>query len=156
MIAVTFRSFDGQTYETSVPKLGALRDLQRCLCIVFGSRFPATQANLKVGGHLYDDFADIPFANCDPACSCETGAGASQAACGCGAASIDADVTFEPTSDPFFYDWADRSGPKHTLEEEVAYEDALGLGETSQSFRAWLRERRAGELALPEADPMPF
>ena len=145
MIAVTFRADDGREYTTSVPKRIALRDLQRWLCATFGARFPAMQANLEVAGRLHDDFDDVPFADCDRPCDRAGPLREPRAACTCGE-KAEALVSFAPnTTNPFWFDWADRREPKCTLEEEVAYEDATRMGETSLSLRAWLRERRAAE-----------
>ena len=134
MITVTFRAVDGKTIETSVSKFVALRDLQRDLCSFFGARFPAMQANVEVEGRIYEAFDDVPFANCGHVCACE-GEREPQTTSTCGA-KAEAAVIFEPTTDLYFFDQADRRGPKHTLEEEVAYEEAAKLGETSLNFQS--------------------
>ena len=110
------------------------------------------QANLEVGGCVYDDFDHVPFAGCG--CACYAPPRDPQAACSCGV-KAQACIKFERTTNPYWFDWADRREPKHTLAEEVAYDDALRLGDTSLSFRAWLRERRAGELGFEEIEPLP-
>ena len=143
MITVTFRAIDGKTIDTSVSKFVTLRDLQRDLCSFFGARFPAMQANVEVENRIYDAFDDVPFANCGHFCACE-GEREPQTTSTCGA-KAEAAVSFEPTTDPFFFDQADRRGPKHTLEEEVAYEEAAKLGETSLSFQSWLQARRVSD-----------
>ena len=153
MIAVTFRAVDGKTLEASVSKFVALRALQRDLCSFFGARFPSMQANLEVERRLFDAFDDVPFASCGHVCVCE-GEREPQTACTCGA-KAEAVVIFEPTTDPYFFDQADRRGPKHTLEEEVAYEEAAKLGETSLSFQSWLQARRVTETGWPTLEPFP-
>ena len=152
MIAVTFRASGGVEHEASVPERVALRDLQRGLCAIFGASFPAMQANLEVGGRTYDEFDDMPFA--DSACCCESRPRDPRSLCPCGARA-DACVTFERTTNSFWFDWADRREPKCTLADEVAYDDALKLGDTSLNFRAWLRERRAADLVPAAVDPFP-
>jgi hypothetical protein len=136
MLAVTFRASDGRKHEASVPRHVALRDLQRGLCTIFGASFPSMQANIQVGGRLCDEFDHVPFAGC--ACRCESPPRDPHSECACGA-KAEACVTFERAADFFWFDWADRRQPKCTLEEEVAYDDALRLGSTSLNLCAWLR-----------------
>ena len=143
MIAVTFRAVDGKTLEASVSKFVALRALQRDLCSFFGARFPSMQANLEVEDRIHDAFDDVPFASCGHVCVCE-GEREPQTACTRGAKS-EAVVILELMTDPYFFDQADRRGPKHTLEDEVAYEEAVKLGETSLSFQSWLQVPRVTE-----------
>ena len=120
---------------------------------LFGARFPAMQANVEVENRIYDAFDDVPFANCGHFCACE-GEREPQTTSTCGA-KAEAAVSFEPTTDPFFFDQADRRGPKHTLEEEVAYEEAAKLGETSLSFQSWLQARRVSDTGWPTVDQFP-
>lgn len=133
-----------------MPRHVALRDLQRGLCAAFGASFPAMQANLEVGGRTYDEFDDMPFADC--ACGCESQPRDPRSICPCGA-KADACVSFERATNPFWFDWADRREPKCTLEDEVAYDDALRLGNTSLDFRAWLLKRRAANPSPAAVDP---
>ena len=67
----------------------------------------------------------------------------------------DAGVAFERTTNPFWLDWIDRRELKCTLEEEVAYDDALRLGDTRLDLRAWLRERRTADYKLAAVEPFP-
>ena len=91
---------------------------------------------------------------CGHVCVCE-GEREPQTACTCGA-KAEAVVIFEPTTDPYFFDQADRRGPKHMLEEEVAYEEVVNLGETSSSFQSWLQARRVTETGWPTVEPFPI
>ena len=45
------------------------------------------------------------------------------------------------TNDPYFYDLADRIGPTISLEEEIAYDDAVSAGATALSLEAWIAAR---------------
>ena len=110
------------------------------------------QANLEVGGRTYDEFDDMPFVHC--VCRCKSRPQDQCPTCPCGA-KVDACVDFERTTNPFWLDWADRREPKHTLEDEAAYDDALRLGEASSEFREWLLERRTTDLRLAAVDPFP-
>ena len=74
--------------------------------------------------------------------------------CPCGA-KADARVTFERTTNTFWFDWADRREIKCTLEEQVAYNHALRMGDTSLDLRAWLQERRAAAPVPAIVDPFP-
>jgi hypothetical protein len=145
MLVVTFRVSGGKTHEANVPRHGTLGDLQRSLCTIFGKRFPAMQANLEVRGQVFDEFGHVPFAQC--ACGCESPPRDSHAMCPCGA-KAEACVTFERATDPFWFDWADRREPKCTIEDEIAYEDAHRLGDTSLNLSAWLRERHAAKAPI--------
>eukprot|EP00973_Karenia_brevis_P065758 9139390-Karenia_brevis.AAC.3 len=156
MCVVTFRTSDGKMHEASIPKLTTLRDLQPCLCAKFNARFPAMQANLEVGGRMFNDFDDMPFAHFWYSCQCENPLCDPKAASTC-AKKLEACVTFERnTTNPFWFDWIDRRAPKITLAEEVAYDKAAELGETNLSLRAWLQERRASELRLPVIEGFPM
>ena len=86
---------------------------------------------------------DAPFASCTRACHCDSPPRAAQATCPCGV-KIEARVTFERTTDAYWFDWLDRRKPKCTLEDGIAHDDALKQGDTTLSLRAWLREHRAG------------
>ena len=111
----------------SFPRPAKLRDLQRELCNKFGHRFPSTMAVLIVGGRLYDQFEEQPFADCDEGTT--------------------VGISFGPTDNPFFYDEADRrAGP--SLEEEVLWEEAVGIGVTTLDLAAWVASRRAEVASL--------
>ena len=88
-INVTIKGLNGDTNEISVDPSTSLRDLQSLLCKLFRQRFPATMATLVIGECLYDEFIEVPFQ------TCTTG-------------SVDANVVFSPTTDPYFYDLRDR------------------------------------------------
>ena len=61
-ISVIFiRGHDGKTQEIEVNRKSLCRDIQLTLCRAFGERFPALQAHLKHGGHVFDDFGQHPF-----------------------------------------------------------------------------------------------
>ena len=60
-----------------------------------------------------------------------------------------AKVSFDPTDDPYFYDVADRIGPKRCLEKEMLYESEAAQGITSLPYKDWLRSYLAGELLRP-------
>lgn len=141
MITVNFRNNTEAMHEMIVPHLVTLRALQRKLCALFSARFPAMQAIVEVGGNVYDDFADAPFSHLDHTCDCKEREHNASIICACNP-KVEAIVTFKAnTTDPFFFDWIDRCLPKYTIEEEIAYEDASRLGETSLDFKSWLRAR---------------
>ena len=152
MIAVTFRASDGKVHEAKVPKQVALRDLQRGLCAIFGASFPAMQANLEVGGQTYDEFDDMPFADCARHCESQPQDLCSMCPCGMKA---DTGIAFERTTNPFWLDWIDRRELKCTLEEQIAYDDALRLDDISLDLRACLREHRAADHKLAAVEPFP-
>ena len=108
------------------------------------------QANLEIGGHKYDDFDHVPFADCT--CRCESLPRDAQVACSCGE-KVQAFVTFERATNAYWFDWADRREPKCTLAEEIAYDVAVERGDTSLNLREWLRERRAAEFLPVGLDP---
>ena len=87
-VDVTIRGLNGETREIAVDPDTSLRDMQLLLCKLFRQRHPAMKAKLVVGTFVYDDFIEIPFKNL-------TG-------------SVDANVVFSPTTDPYFYDLRDR------------------------------------------------
>ena len=99
MIRANCQTVDGYSQELRFPLDIALRDLQQPLCKAFGKRFPAMQANVQIGNLFYDDFIQKPFA--DSAILAD-------------ARDINEElkitvlVTFQPTTDPFWFDWYDR------------------------------------------------
>jgi len=120
-----------------------LRHVQENLCRLFGQRFPAMKACLHIDGRDWDEFGDTPFAGHDDKVGKLVGK-----------------VKFIPTDDPFFYDVADRVGPKGTVEDEILYDEAEQRGITMPSYKDWLRSRRAREVLRPlawiGASYMPF
>ncbi len=130
MVAVTFRN-GGQSWARAMDRRVRLRDLQRELCRRFHERFPVMKAVLTCGDAVFDEFSDLPLENC-----------------------IDGDVldvSFMTTNDPLFYDIADRVGTKVTLDEEVAYDDAVSEGLTADDIETWAAARRMASLPeLPE------
>jgi len=63
MTMVCIFCFDGAREELPVTNNTRLRDIQQDLCRVFGQRFPAMKAKVRVGACTYDEFADKPFVN---------------------------------------------------------------------------------------------
>ena len=144
MLAVTFRGINGETHLIEqIPSEVTLRDLQKKLCKAFHVPFPSTQATLEIEGVVYDDFEQHPFL--DYAILCD---GAS--------AATDALVLFEPTTDLFWFDWNDRRKPECTVEEEIAYEDALALGHTDLVLYDWLQKHRRSSPSSPEVRTTPI
>ena len=87
-VNVTIRGLNGETCEIAVDPDTSLRDMQLLLCRLFHQRHPAMKATLIVGNNVYDEFIEIPFKNL-------TG-------------SVDANVVFAKTDDPYFYDLRER------------------------------------------------
>ena len=99
-----------------------LRSLQKELCQLFGQPFPKMMATVRVDGERFDDFGDTPF------CAVQDGA--------------QVEVEFERTTDPYFYDLADRTQRCGTIEEEILWETERAEGTTLLSFKEWLGERK--------------
>ena len=100
MHVIILFQFEGDVRPLSVCNESTLRDVQQRLCKMFGRPFPKTKCLLDVAGVKYEDFIEKPFDD------------------------IVVDFTpcyvyFQPTDDPYFYDWEDRKGAKMTLREEV-------------------------------------
>ena len=87
-VNVTLTKLNGETADIAVDPCTSLRDMQLLLCKLFHQRHPAMKATLIVGNDVYDEFIQVPFKNC-------TG-------------SVDANVVFARTDDPYFYDLRDR------------------------------------------------
>ena len=102
MIRISFRTADCIA-EMDVSKSVPLRDLQKPLCTAFRQRFPAMKADLVIRGKRWDCFHQMPLVDCEHGEEIE--------------------IIFEPTDDPYFYDVADRRGPKETLETLQEEED---------------------------------
>ena len=137
MIAVSFTR-ENHSLLMGVPKNCCLRDIQRDLCLSFKERFPKMLAKVTVHGVEHDDFEDMPFASVTD----ET---------------VDAIVAFEESTDPFFYDFADRRMPK--ADEELAWEVEVESGRTLLDFQEWKLSRVVAKPALDDAiilPPWPF
>ncbi len=121
----------------SVPRGSSLGDAQQQLCRAFRRRFPAMKAVLMSADDVrYDEFLQLPFANC-----------------------VEGeifDVTFMDTDDPYFYDKMDRARPKITLEEEIAHEEAVKVGATTEDLQTWVRELRDPRFILPDPAVMMY
>ena len=121
MIAVAF-TYEGVVSDMEIDRVSTLADVQQTLCRMFRKTFPMMKATLALEDHIFDEFIDKPFATCDGGVTFE--------------------VAFAPTDDPFFYDWMDRRAPKVTLEDEIAYDEAVSSGEAVEDLRAWLIKQR--------------
>ena len=136
-VSVRLRGGDGPESLCTVPRTSSLGDVQQQLCRIFRRRFPATKAVLQTaGGVRYDEFLQLPFKNC-----------------------VEGeifDVIFASTDDPYFYDKMDRSWPKITLEEEVAHDDAVNSGATTEDLETWVRELRDPKFLLPDPAVMMY
>ena len=136
-VSVRLRGGDGPESLCTVPRASSLGDVQQQLCRIFRRRFPATKAVLQTaGGVRYDEFLQLPFKNC-----------------------VEGeifDVMFASTDDPYFYDQMDRSRPKITLEEEVAHDDAVNSGATTEDLETWVRELRDPKFLLPDPAVMMY
>lgn len=130
-IKVTFQyaGFPGPVVK-ELPKTFQLRDLQKDLCKCFKQRFPKKLAKLTVYDKTYDEFLACPFENVI-------------------GEEIEAVVAFENTTDPYFYDVADRVHMKYTIEDEVEWESETARGETCLTFGAWMRSK-AQQTIVPE------
>ena len=117
-------------FELPVQPEADLRSLQKQLCELFGQRFPKMMAAIRIGGERFDEFGDKPFGNVQDGETVE--------------------VEFEQTTDPFFYDLADRTQRCGTIEEEILWETERADGTTLLSYKEWLRERRRALEAFAE------
>ncbi len=85
---------------------------------------------MTADGVKYDEFLQLPFANC-----------------------VEGeifDVIFMNTDDPYFYDKMDRARPKTTLEEEIAHEEAVKAGATTEDLRTWVCGLHDPKFLLPD------
>ena len=87
VVQLNFTS-DGKTKTLAVTRSMSLREVQQMLCSAFRQRFPLMCANLKQAGELFDNFDDMPFVDAEDA--------------------EDIIVTFDVTSDMYFFDLFDR------------------------------------------------
>ena len=102
-----------------------LRDLQQPLCKAFGVHFPAMQANVKVGEVLYDEFIQRPFMDfviMEDKHDIIDGT------------TINALVTFESTSNSFWFDWNDRRGSKNYFNDVEHSEEVSLLAQNLADF----------------------
>ena len=130
-VSVRLRGGDGPESLCTVPRASSLGDVQQQLCRIFRRRFPAMKAVLQTaGGVRYDEFLQLPFVNC-----------------------VEGevfDVEFMDTDDPYHYDKIDRARPKITLEEELAHDEAVKVGATTEDLATWVCGLRDPKFMLPE------
>ena len=125
MVRVSFHCA-GVEESCDVDRASSLADVQQLLCRLYRQTFPGTKAILTSNDVLFDVFVQYPFKTCSEGATFE--------------------VEFVDTDDPFFYDKFDRIGMKIKLEEEVAYDDAVAAGTTTNGIEVWVWARRAVEL----------
>jgi len=117
MISVEFEHAGfANTLTLELPKTTQLKDVQQNVCAFFKQAFPKKLAKLKVYSKIYDEFQQYPFEDVI-------------------GDDILVSVTFEDTRDLYFYDLMDRTSFKHTLRDEVEYEDLLSRGGTFLTFK---------------------
>ncbi len=122
---------DGGELLWSVARGSSLEDAQQQICRAFRRRFPAMKAVLMTAdGVRYDEFLQLPFKNCVEGAIF--------------------DVEFMNTDDPYHYDKMDRTRPKITLEEEIAHEEAVKVGATTEDLRTWVCGLRDPKFLLPD------
>ena len=133
MISVEFEHTGFANSLTSeLSKTTRLKDVQQNVCTFFKQAFPKKLAKLKVYSKIYDEFQQYPFEDVI-------------------GDDIVVSVTFEDTRDLYFYDLMDRTSLKHTIGDEVEYEDLLFRGETFLNFKQWLKSKCERPLpAIPE------
>lgn len=129
MVKFQCDGFLGSVVE-ELPKTIQLRYLQMGLCQCFKQPFPEKLAKVKVYDKTYDEFMDYPFENVI-------------------GEEIEAMVTFENTTDPYFYDVADRIHMKYSIQDEVEWEAEAACGETCLTFEDWMRSKT--QRAPPQA-----
>ena len=122
---------DGPESRCTFPRGASLGDAQQHLCRTFRRRFPALKAVLMTtDGVRYDEVVQLPFV------SCVEGAVF--------------DVIFVDTDDPYRYDKMDRTRKKITLEEEVAHDEAVRMGATTEDLETWVCGLRDPMFMLPD------
>ena len=126
---VLFSSGD-KLFHLPVQQEADLRSLQKEICQLFGQPFPKMMAAVRVDGERFDDFGDMPFRAVQDGAQVE--------------------VEFEQTTDPYFYDLADRTQHRGTIEEEILWETERAEGTTLLSFKDWLSERKWPFIAFAE------
>ena len=119
-----------------VAKTVRLRDLQALLCKMFQKSFPWHRAAIVVEMAAHDHFEAQPFLRFQDD------------------AELEATVVFlKNTEEPFFFDVADRRGPRATALDEVEFEEAVQAGDaraSAEGCEAWAARRR---LALRSRQP---
>ena len=136
MIAVKFMQVGCATYlESVLPKNIQLRDIQKDLCEFFKKSWPKKQANVKVNDTTYDDFNEYPFEDVI-------------------GEDIEATVTFEDTTDPYFYDLIDRKSLKYTVEDEMQWELETTRGDTCLTLQEWMKDKTIRLQAVVPEWPM--
>ena len=118
--------------EHSFPREASLRNVQKEICSVFGERFPAMKADIVFGKAVFDSFIDRPFVACADGDVME--------------------VRFQPSDDPYWYDFADRRMPKVSVDTDIEKEAAVTGAETSITPVEWdapFRLPPIPEFALP-------
>ena len=120
---------DGDQHLCEFDRAATLGEVQQLICRRFRRSFPSMKAMLTVEGKKYDEFVQCPFKMCRDRSVVE--------------------VRFIPTDDPHFYDVFDRVfRMKITLEEEMAWDDAIADGTTTDEMAVFVRSRRHG-TAMP-------
>ena len=113
-----------------------LRDLQALLCRMFQKSFPWYRAAIVMESAAHDHFEAQPFLRFQED------------------AQLEATVVFmRNTEEPFFFDIADRRGPRATALDEVEFEEAVHSGDAraiAEGCEAWAARRR---LALRSPQP---
>ncbi len=121
----------GPESRCTFPRGASLGDAQQQLCRAFRRPFPARKAILMTAeGARFDEFLELPFMNC-----------------------VEGqvfDVIFMDTDDPYHYDKIDRARPKITLEEELAHDEAVKVGATTEDLATWVCGLRDPKFMLPE------
>ena len=133
MISVEFgHAGSVNSLTVQLAKTTQLKDIQQTLCTFFKQPFPQKLAKVKIHSKVYDEFQEYPFEDVI-------------------GEDIQASVTFQNTTDPYFYDLVDRTSLKYTIGDEVEYEDLLSRGETFLTFKQWLKSKCERPLpAIPE------
>ncbi len=118
----------GPPVGLDVAATSRLRDLQRVLCVLFRRNFPWHRASVVVGEAAHDHFEAQPFLSCEEE------------------AEVAVTVVFlRNVEDPFFFDAADRRGPRATVLEEAEWEEAVRAGDpaaVTQDCEHWATMRR--------------
>ena len=120
--------------EMALAKTIQLRDLQQSLCTFFQQPFPKKLAKIQVYDKTYDDFMDYPFENVI-------------------GEEIEVTVTFEDTTDPYFYDMMDRLTMKYSIEDEMEWELETTQGDTCLTFKEWMKAKSEFQAVVPQWPP---
>ena len=129
MVQLLLRSLGGgEAVRLDVAPTSRLRDLQAVLCRLFRKNFPWHRASVVMGRTVHDHFESQPFLGCD------------------GEIEVDVTVIFQRNvEDPFFFDVADRHGPRATVVEEGEWREAVLAGDAAaqaDGCEAWAMSRR--------------